>query len=154
MYSCSKSFRELKNAIKNQFFLYLGVWGAKLSFLSKKTRGERYSVDLPTWVCGGDVIIMKMVPLLNMLVVVPCSFEVMAMGFACRHSTQHAGLNRLISVSLPLFWNPGDSSKLVIIWNDFIINIHVVGNSTPRRRNCSGGPVKRKSGYLIISQGK
>ena len=32
MYSCSKSFRELKSAIKNQFFLYLGGLGAKLSF--------------------------------------------------------------------------------------------------------------------------
>ena len=47
MYSCSKSFRELKNAIKNQFFLYLGGLGAKLRFLSKKTCGERYSADLP-----------------------------------------------------------------------------------------------------------
>ena len=32
MYSSSKSFRELKSAIKNQFFLYLGGLGAKLSF--------------------------------------------------------------------------------------------------------------------------
>ena len=32
IYSCSKSFRELKNAIKNQFFLYIGGLGAKLSF--------------------------------------------------------------------------------------------------------------------------
>ena len=32
MYSCSKSFRELKIAIKNQFFFYLGGLGAKLSF--------------------------------------------------------------------------------------------------------------------------
>ena len=30
MYSCSKSFRELKNAIKNQFFLFLGGLVAKL----------------------------------------------------------------------------------------------------------------------------
>ena len=29
MYSSSKSFRELKSAIKNQFFLYLGGLGAK-----------------------------------------------------------------------------------------------------------------------------
>ena len=32
MYFSSKSFRELKSAIKNQFFLYLGGLGAKLSF--------------------------------------------------------------------------------------------------------------------------
>ena len=29
MYSSSKSFRELKSAIKNHFFLYLGGLGAK-----------------------------------------------------------------------------------------------------------------------------
>ena len=32
MYSCRKSFRELKNAKINPFFLYLGGLGAKLSF--------------------------------------------------------------------------------------------------------------------------
>ena len=38
MDSCSKSIRELKNAIKK--FLYLGGLGAKVSFNRKKTRGR------------------------------------------------------------------------------------------------------------------
>ena len=32
LYSCSKSLREHKYAINNQFFLYLGGLGAKLRF--------------------------------------------------------------------------------------------------------------------------
>ena len=42
MYSCSKSFRELKNAIKTQLFLYLGGLGVKSSFQSKKKHVEEY----------------------------------------------------------------------------------------------------------------
>ena len=40
MYFFSKSFSELKSAIKNQFFLYLGGLGAKLSFVIKKKMGK------------------------------------------------------------------------------------------------------------------
>ena len=53
MYSCSKSFRELKSAITNQMCFYLGGLGAKLSFFIEKntwknigTTGEKYWVGL------------------------------------------------------------------------------------------------------------
>ena len=41
-YSCSISFRELKNAIKNSFFLYLGGLGTKIRFSSRKKNGAEY----------------------------------------------------------------------------------------------------------------
>ena len=40
MYSCSKSFRELKNAIKKHFFLYLGGLGPNYVFNKKKHMEE------------------------------------------------------------------------------------------------------------------
>ena len=39
-YSGSISFREVKNAIKNYAFLYLGSVAAKIRFLSKKNWGR------------------------------------------------------------------------------------------------------------------
>ena len=41
-YSCSISFRELKNAIKISFFLYLGGLGTKIRFSSRKKNGAEY----------------------------------------------------------------------------------------------------------------
>ena len=41
-YSCSLSFRELKNAIKISFFFYLGGLGTKIKFSSRKKNGEEY----------------------------------------------------------------------------------------------------------------
>ena len=40
MYSCSKSFRELKSAIKSVFPLFRGSGGQIKFFLSKKIRGR------------------------------------------------------------------------------------------------------------------
>ena len=56
MYSCSKSFRELKSAIKSQFFLYLGGLGAKLSFYSKKNAWGKIFGRLAfyTWVVSPE----------------------------------------------------------------------------------------------------
>ena len=52
MYSCSKSFRELKNAIKNSFFLYLRGLGGQIKFLIEKNAWGKLFGQLAfyTWV--------------------------------------------------------------------------------------------------------
>ena len=48
-YSCSISFRELKNAIKISFFLYLGGLGTKIRFSSRKKMGQNIGTGGRAW---------------------------------------------------------------------------------------------------------